>query len=88
MTKEDSIVSLEWSYQLVYTIEESQFDTIESIIKDAIQKDNRQMGEILWPLRVALSGLEKSPSPFEMISIMGKEETLKRIQYAQNMLRE
>jgi nondiscriminating glutamyl-tRNA synthetase len=87
MKKEDTIISLEWSYQLVYTIEESQFDTIESIIKEAIQKDNKQMGEILWPLRVALSGLEKSPSPFEIIAIIGKEETLKRIQYAQNILK-
>jgi glutamyl-tRNA synthetase len=87
MTKEDSMASLEWSYQLVYTIEESQFDTIESLIKDAIQQDKRQMGEILWPLRVSLSGKEKSPSPFEIISIIGKEETLKRIQYAQNLLR-
>ena len=36
-------------------------------------------GEILWPLRVTLSGLEKSPDPFMIISIIGKEETISRL---------
>ncbi|HSE56900.1 MAG TPA: glutamate--tRNA ligase [Candidatus Paceibacterota bacterium] len=36
-------------------------------------------GNILWPLRVALSGREKSPDPFELTAILGKEKTLSRI---------
>ncbi len=36
-------------------------------------------GEVLWPLRYSLSGREKSPDPFTLISILGIEETKKRI---------
>jgi glutamyl/glutaminyl-tRNA synthetase len=36
-------------------------------------------GDTLWPLRVALSGREKSPSPFELMFVAGKEEALTRI---------
>lgn len=43
-------------------------------------------GAVLWPLRYALSGRERSPDPFLLISILGKEETLSRIQGAVAML--
>lgn len=36
-------------------------------------------GQVLWPFRVALSGKEKSSDPFEIASIIGKQETLSRI---------
>lgn len=36
-------------------------------------------GAVLWPVRVALSGLEKSPDPFELAWILGKAETLARL---------
>ena len=38
--------------------------------------------EFLWPLRVALSGKDKSPGPFELMDILGKEESLRRIDIA------
>lgn len=41
-------------------------------------------GIVLWPTRVALSGKEKSPDPFSMMSILGKEETLSRLASAAN----
>ncbi|MFZ4500423.1 MAG: glutamate--tRNA ligase [Minisyncoccia bacterium] len=39
-------------------------------------------GNVLWPLRVALSGREKSPDPFELATILGKQTTLSRITHA------
>jgi len=39
-------------------------------------------GELLWPLRVALSAKEASPGPFEIMDVLGKEETLKRLDIA------
>ncbi len=39
-------------------------------------------GNVLWPMRVALSGQEKSPDPFELASLLGKEITMARIQQA------
>lgn len=39
-------------------------------------------GEMLWPLRVALSGSAKSPDPFTLAFILGSTETLARIETA------
>ena len=36
-------------------------------------------GAVYWPVRVALSGMEASPSPVEIAEILGKDETIKRI---------
>lgn len=36
-------------------------------------------GAVLWPLRTALSGKEKSPDPFVIAALLGKQETLARI---------
>jgi nondiscriminating glutamyl-tRNA synthetase len=43
-------------------------------------------GLIYWPLRVALSGKEKSPNPIDIIKILGEEETIKRINNAIELL--
>lgn len=43
-------------------------------------------GDVLWPMRYALSGEKKSPSPFELAEMLGKEETIKRIQVAKEAL--
>lgn len=37
-------------------------------------------GELLHPVRYALSGLDKSPDPFIIAEILGKNETLARLQ--------
>ncbi len=39
-------------------------------------------GEVLWPLRVALTGRERSPDPFVATHIIGSPEAYKRIQSA------
>ncbi|MEI7513478.1 MAG: glutamate--tRNA ligase, partial [bacterium] len=44
-------------------------------------------GNVLWPLRTCLTGREKSPDPFTVAEILGKTETLKRIDTAINLLK-
>lgn len=39
-------------------------------------------GHILWPMRYALSGKDKSPDPFIISEILGREETMKRLTFA------
>lgn len=59
----------------VYTAE-----TIKEAVWPYAEKEGR--GSVLWPFRVALSGREKSPDPFELASILGKQETIARINEA------
>lgn len=39
-------------------------------------------GYVLWPMRYALSGKDKSPDPFIISEILGREETVKRLTFA------
>jgi glutamyl-tRNA synthetase len=50
--------------------------------------DEKKLGrlETLWPLRVALTGREHSPGPFQVAAVLGKEETMKRIERAGQMV--
>jgi len=43
-------------------------------------------GAVLWPLRYALSGQERSPDPFTLVSILGSAEAVSRIKKAIAML--
>lgn len=44
-------------------------------------------GNVLWPLRYSLSGKEKSPDPFTLLKILGKEEAISRIDKAIEVLK-
>jgi glutamyl-tRNA synthetase len=62
-------------------IENFDLETIkESLNKISEKKENR--GQVLHPVRYALSGLDKSPDPFIISFIIGKEETLSRLKSA------
>ena len=59
-------------------------ENLEKIFFGAIGEGDR--GALLWPLRVALTGKKASPGPFEIIEILGIEETLARIRAAKKKL--
>ncbi len=60
--------------------EKADAETVKSYMWDYAEEIGR--GEVLWPLRVALSGRERSPDPFTIISIIGSGEAYKRVQRA------
>jgi glutamyl-tRNA synthetase len=43
---------------------------------------DKSRGIVLWPLRVALSGQAASPDPLEIMAVLGKTESLRRIDLA------
>lgn len=43
-------------------------------------------GEVLWPMRWALTGLDRSPTPFEVAAVLGRERTLDRLRVAHDRL--
>jgi glutamyl/glutaminyl-tRNA synthetase len=64
---------------LLEQIDAAQFtqENIKKALWDYAEQEGR--GSVLWPLRYALSGREKSPDPFQLASILGKEETFRRL---------
>ena len=55
---------------------------LEKQIMDWIKVNNFGNGDVLWPMRVALSGQKNSPGPLEIAFVLGKNNTLKRIDFA------
>ncbi len=69
--------------ELLAPLDEASFTDmalLEQIVMPMAEKEGR--GEVLWPLRVALSGKRNSPGPFEIMNVLGKEESLRRIDAA------
>ncbi len=71
--------------KLLEPIPEAQFT--KEKIKEAIMPyaDEKGRGEVLWPMRVALTGKEKSPDPFTVAEVLGKNDTITRLNNALNL---
>ena len=71
---------------LLSGVDEKSFTT--DAIKDAVfpYATGEGRAAVVWPLRVALSGKEKSPDPFTLAGYLGKERTLSRVSNAIEML--
>ena len=80
-TFENSLVSLEKILPKLEAITDWNFDTIQDACMDLVKELEVKNGIVLWPVRTAVSGKQSSPGgAFEIADILGKEETLKRIQ--------
>src|SRR3989344_3860564 len=55
-------------------------EVLQKLFFDMIGEGDK--GAALWPLRVALSGKKSSPGPFELLEILGREVSLRRLQRA------
>jgi glutamyl-tRNA synthetase len=83
---------LEQSLTIVQTL--SDFPTTEEVksslmtYADTILKEEGGRGAVLWPIRYALSGQERSPDPFTIIEILGRDESISRIASALAILGE
>ncbi len=54
-------------------------DSLEASVKAFAEAENLKLGAIAQPLRAALAGTTASPSVFDMMVILGKNETLARL---------
>ncbi len=82
--KTDPAVSLD-ALQQIRPILESIGDWNEAVIHDtvmeAIAVSGKKNGAVLWPLRIAISGLLSTPGgAFEIAYLLGKDETLRRVE--------
>ena len=55
---------------------------IQTTLLETAQKLGFKNGQVFWPLRSACTGLQFSPGVFEVIWVLGEEETLRRIDVA------
>jgi len=55
---------------------------IEKVFISIIEKHGIKLGNIAQPVRVAMTGKTESPGIFEVLEIIGKEKTMKRLEKA------
>jgi glutamyl-tRNA synthetase len=60
---------------------------LQSTIKNWIQSQEIGFGKVMQPLRLSLVGDMKGPDVFEIIALLGKDEFIKRLEFAQNTLK-
>lgn len=82
--KEKTIAYLEHIKARLNGVDSFLHEDIKNALWDYAEKEGR--GNVLWPMRYALSGRDKSPDPFMLAQILGKEEALKRIDNAASLL--
>ncbi len=77
-TDEQTKTALEKAYTILSDVSEENWtrENLEKILMDAAG-DKR--GDFLWPLRAALTGEKRSPSPFDCAWVIGKEKTISYI---------
>ncbi|MFO7810670.1 MAG: glutamate--tRNA ligase family protein, partial [Candidatus Delongbacteria bacterium] len=89
--KSNTETSLEYLQKIIPVfekLEEWNNDTIFNAMNELIEKEGCKKGKVLWPVRIALTGLKASPGGgSEVAELIGKEETLKRISDAVGFLK-
>ena len=83
-TREGSKEKLSLLLAFLQTVdsEDWNLETLQEKLKTWITEKGFGVGDVLWPMRVSLSGRQNSPGPFEIADVLGKEKTLTRIETA------
>jgi glutamyl/glutaminyl-tRNA synthetase len=63
-------------------IEDFNSHNIETVVKAWMTQNEIGMGKVMQPFRLSLVGALKGPHLFDIVEIIGKDETISRIQKA------
>ncbi len=83
---EETVKQLERAVSVIQDIADEDWtrENLENVLMEAA---GEKRGDFLWPLRMALTGADRSPGPMDCAWILGREETIERIKEAVNVLR-
>lgn len=85
---ENSLQVLTELLPILSGLESFDKDTLQDVISAYIQEKGIKNGQALWPLRTAVTGKQMTPGgAYEIMPILGKEESLRRIQAGIEKLR-
>lgn len=80
--KEETPALMHELTRIINDIADFSSHTIATVVKTWIQAQEISFGKIMMPLRISLVGSLQGPDVFEIISVIGKEETISRIESA------
>jgi glutamyl-tRNA synthetase len=89
---DESVVNSKWTNEAVAVISEFKdkikqektisADSAKSILNEILEKNQVKIGKVLQAFRVAITGVGAGPDLMQIIEVIGKEETLNRIEKA------
>ena len=80
--KENTSDILNQIASLLESLEDFSSSKLEDVIKKWIGEENLTFGQVMAPLRLVMVGDLKGPHLFDIMALVGKKETLKRIRIA------
>ena len=84
-TNEDAAMAAEY-VDVLRTMGDWELTAIENAFKALATAKNIKPGELQLPMRIMLVGGKFGPAVFQIAEIIGKEETVKRMEYALSLL--
>jgi glutamyl-tRNA synthetase len=80
--KEETPALMQELISVLSEITDFTSSNIETIVKDWMTKNEIGMGKVMQPFRLSLVGALKGPHLFDIVELIGKKETIKRIEKA------
>jgi glutamyl-tRNA synthetase len=80
--KEDTPALMTQLIAVIKSIEYFSSLNTETIVKDWMTQNEIGMGKVMQPVRLSLVGALKGPHLFDIVELIGKEETIKRLEKA------
>jgi glutamyl-tRNA synthetase len=76
------VEALEQARSALASAEPFDVETVEAALRRVVQERDCKPGQVFQPVRVAIAGQTVSPGIFETVVLLGREETLSRIDVA------
>ena len=77
---ENSLVALQELLPRLEALDDFSGESLKNLVTEYVAEKGIKNGQALWPLRTAVSGRQMTPGgAYEIMEILGKEESLQRI---------
>ena len=77
---EISLKALKLALPVLEALEDFSEENVKAMLMELAQKNEMKTGQIMWPVRIAISGLQSTPGgATEIAYLLGKDETLRRM---------
>ncbi len=84
-TAESTKTGLSKAIEALEVADATRWDSVDSLsglLTTAVSSSGLTNGDVFWPVRMALTGLDRSPSPAQCLFVLGREEALRRLNIA------
>jgi len=81
-TAEMTKASLEQALALLESFDDATWNDVKLLEEKLLLAAGDKKGDFLWPLRYALTGADRSPSPPQVAWVLGKNESVLRVEKA------